>query len=184
MATSNAGHGHILLRRELNVRLMKVIRNIVCMICLLHISAHAEIYKWRDAKGVMNYSDVPPAAGKQEAQKIKASKVTSEYPLTRADAYKEDVPAAPADKVTAGGKGQQRKPLSDEAAAVAQAAENRMKAQNCAAARSNYRNYAVGGRMQNVNEFGEKEYLSDEQIRDNLARAQFEIDENCPVDER
>ena len=143
---------------------------------------HAEIYKWRDAKGVMNYSDMPPPAGKQATQQIKATTVSNEYPLTRSDAYKEDAPPAPADKEMAVGKGQQKKPMSDEAAAVAKAAETRMKAQNCAAARSNYRNYAVGGRMQNVNEFGEKEYLSDEQIRDNLARAQFEIDENCPVE--
>ncbi|MGP1718431.1 MAG: DUF4124 domain-containing protein [Methylophilus sp.] len=161
---------------------MKVIRNIVCIACLLHIPAHAEIYKWRDAKGVMNYSDVPPPAGKQSTQEIKASKVSNEYPLTRSDAYKESASPAQIEKETAAGKGQQKKPLSDEAEAVARAAETRMKAQNCAAARTNYRNYAVGGRMQNVNEFGEREYLSDEQIRENLARAQFEIDENCPVE--
>ncbi|MEZ0287332.1 MAG: DUF4124 domain-containing protein [Methylophilus sp.] len=152
------------------------------MACLLHMTAHAEIYKWRDAKGVMNYSDVPPPAGKQSAKEIKATKVSNEYPLTRADAYKEDAPQASAEKETAAGKGQKKQPMSDEAAAVAKAAETRMKAQNCAAARTNYRNYAVGGRMQTVNEVGEKEYLSDEQIRENLARAQFEIDENCPVE--
>ncbi len=148
------------------------------MACLLHVPAHAEIYKWRDAKGVMNYSDTPPPAGKQAAQQIKATKVTNEYPLTRADAYKEDAPA-PADNENAAGKPGKKGPVSDEAAAVPKAAEERMKAQNCAAARSNYRNYAVGGRMQVVNEVGEKEYLSDEQIRENLARAQFEIDQNC-----
>lgn len=161
---------------------MKVIRNVVLIACLLQMPVHAEIYKWRDANGVMNYSDTPPPAGKQSTQQMKATTVSSEYPLTRSDAYKEDAPATPADKEAAGGKYQKKAPMSDEAAAVAKAAEMRMKAQNCAAARSNYRNYAVGGRMQNVNEFGEKEYLSDEQIRDNLARAQFEIDENCPVE--
>jgi hypothetical protein len=182
MAISNGGHGHILLRRELNVRLMEVIRNIVLIACMLQMQAHAEIYKWRDAKGVMNYSDVPPPAGKQNVKEIKATKVSNEYPLTRADAYKEDAQQVAAEKETADGKGQKKQPMSDEAAAVAKAAETRMKAQNCAAARSNYRNYAVGGRMQTVNEVGEKEYLSDEQIRENLARAQFEIDENCPVE--
>ncbi|HSI27848.1 MAG TPA: DUF4124 domain-containing protein [Methylophilus sp.] len=164
------------------MRLVKVIRNIVLVACMLEMPAHAEIYKWRDAKGVMNYSDTPPPAGKQTTQQIKATKVSSEYPLTRADAYKEDAPSAPADKEATTGKLQQKAPMSEEATAVAKAAETRMKAQNCAAARTNYRNYAVGGRMQNVNEFGEKEYLTDEQIRDNLARAQFEIDENCPVE--
>jgi hypothetical protein len=164
------------------VKFMEVMRNIVLIACLMHVTAHAEIYKWRDAKGVVNYSDMPPPAGKEGTQKIKAATVTSEYPLTRADAYKEDATAAPADQETASGKGKPKTQMPDEAAAVAKAAETRMKAQNCAAARSNYRNYAVGGRMQTVNEVGEKEYLSDEQIRENLARAQFEIDENCPVE--
>lgn len=164
------------------MKFSEVLRNIVLIACLLHVPAHAEIYKWRDAKGVVNYSDMPPPAGKEGAQKIKAATVTSEYPLTRADAYKEDVPAESAEKEAGGGKGKQKNQMSEEAAAVAKAAEARMKAQNCAAARSNYRNYAVGGRMQTVNEVGEKEYLSDEQIRENLAKAQFEIDENCPVE--
>lgn len=157
-------------------------RDIVLMACLLQAPVHAEIYKWRDGKGVMNYSDIPPPAGKQSTQQLKATKVTNEYPLTRSDAYKEDVPAEQADKETASGKGQQKTKMSDEAAAIAKAAEARMKAQNCAAARSNYRNYAVGGRMQTVNEVGEKEYLTDEQIQASLARAQMEIDENCPVE--
>lgn len=161
---------------------MKVFPNFILMVCLLQMPVHAEIYKWRDAKGIMNYSDTPPPAGKQTTQQIKATTVSGEYPLTRSDAYKEDAPAPSADKESSAGKRQQKPAMSEEAAAVAKAAEARMRAQNCAAARTNYRNYAVGGRMQNVNEFGEKEYLSDEQIRDNLARAQFEIDENCPVE--
>ncbi len=160
------------------MKLIEVIRNIVLIACLLHAPAHAEIYKWRDAKGVMNYSDTPPPAGKQAAQQIKATKVTNEYPLTRADAYKEEAPATNEGE-NANAKGGKKAPLSDEAAAVAKAAEARMKAQNCAAARTNYRNYSVGGRMQTVNEVGEREYLSDEQIKENLARAQMEIDENC-----
>ncbi|HSI46027.1 MAG TPA: DUF4124 domain-containing protein [Methylophilus sp.] len=164
------------------MKFSEVLRNIVLIACLLHATAHAEIYKWRDAKGVVNYSDMPPPAGKEGTQKIKAATVTSEYPLTRADAYKEDAPAESDGKEVTAGKGKQKNQISDEAAAVAKAAEARMKAQNCAAARSNYRNYAVGGRMQTVNEVGEKEYLTDEQISESLARAQFEIDQNCPVE--
>jgi hypothetical protein len=163
------------------VRLNKFIQNVVLIGCLLHATAYAEIYKWRDAKGVMNYSDTPPPAGKQDTQQIKATKVTNEYPLTRSDAYKEDVPAAKeVTKAQHGGKSTEPEPGSPEA--QAKALEARVKAQNCASARSNYRNYAIGGRMQNVNENGEKEYLTDEQIKEGQIRAQQEIDENCPVE--
>lgn len=163
------------------MKLIKVAQSLVMIGCLLHIPAHAEIYKWRDAKGVMNYSDTPPPADKQTTQQIKATKVTNDYPLTRSDAYQETA--------AAGKRSQEDRPamepapsVSDALQAQARAMEARVKAQNCAAARSNYRNYTVGGRMQNVNENGEREYLTDEQIREGQMRAQQDIDENCPVE--
>lgn len=167
--------------RNLKVRLVRVVQEIAFIACLLHVPAHAEIYKWRDAKGIMNYADTPPPAGQQNTQRIKATTVSSEFPLTRSDAYKESEKPA-ADKGLAAN---QRRPENSPAVAsdtMVNEMEARIRSQNCAAARSNYRNYAVGGRMQNVNEQGEKEYLTDEQIREGLAQAQRDIDENCPVE--
>jgi hypothetical protein len=138
--------------------------------------AAAEIYKWRDEKGIMNYSDTPPSSVGQSAQKIKATTVPADTPLTRSDAYSREETDPAKHKGVDNTAGQ---PSSPEAEAL-KAMEARQKAQNCAAARSNYRNYAVGGRMQNVTENGKREYLSDEQIRQGLAAAQQEIDENCP----
>jgi hypothetical protein len=167
----------------LKVRLIKIFLNTVLMGCFLHVPVYAEIYKWRDAKGVMNYSDTPPPAGKEGAQKIKAATVTNEYPLTRSDAYKDDTPSPSADQKSGADKPSQTVQAEDaKAQQMAQDIEARIKAQNCAAARSNYRNYTVGGRMQTVNEMGEKEYLTDEQIREGQMRAQQDIDENCPVE--
>ncbi|HCU85211.1 DUF4124 domain-containing protein [Methylophilus sp. UBA6697] len=160
---------------------MKMMLKLILAGCLLcSLQAGAEIYKWRDEKGVMNYSDVPPQAGANSTQKIKAATVPNDIPLTRSDAYQREEGASNSkrslDNREAVGNGQ-----SAEAEAL-KAMQERLKAQNCAAARSNYRNYAVGGRMQNVNENGQKEYLTDDQIREGQARAQQEIDENCPVE--
>lgn len=154
---------------------MKIILKVILAGCLLwSMQASAEIYKWRDEKGVMNYSDVPPQAGANSTQKIKAATVPNDVPLTRSDAYQREE-AASANK-----KPVENRELAPSAEAEAlKAMQERLKAQNCAAARSNYRNYAVGGRMQNVNENGQKEYLTDDQIREGMARAQQEIDENC-----
>lgn len=141
------------------------------------LPAGAEIYKWRDEKGVMNYSDVPPKANGVSTQKIKAATVPNDVPLTRSDAYHPEEAAAPANKKAV--ENREAANQSPEAEAL-KLMQERLKSQNCAAARSNYRNYAVGGRMQNVNENGQREYLSDDQIREGMARAQQEIDENCP----
>lgn len=154
---------------------MKIILKVILAGCLLcSVQAGAEIYKWRDEKGVMNYSDVPPQAGANSTQKIKAATVPNDVPLTRSDAYQREE-AASANKKPV----ENREPAPSAEAEALKAMQERLKAQNCAAARSNYRNYAVGGRMQNVNENGQKEYLTDDQIREGMARAQQEIDENC-----
>lgn len=154
---------------------MKIILKVILVGCLLwSMQASAEIYKWRDEKGVMNYSDVPPQAGANSTQKIKAATVPNDVPLTRSDAYQREE-AASANKKPV----ESRESAPSAEAEALKVMQERLKAQNCAAARSNYRNYAVGGRMQNVNENGQKEYLTDDQIREGMARAQQEIDENC-----
>lgn len=143
---------------------------------VLHSVSRAEIYKWRDEKGVMNYSDVPPKNTGTGTQKIKAATVPNDIPLTRSDAYQHE-DTVPANKKPV--ENREAVTPSPEAEAL-KGMQERQKAQNCAAARSNYRNYAVGGRMQNVNEDGQREFLTDDQIREGFARAQQEIDENCP----
>lgn len=146
------------------------------MLCLCWaMQAAAEIYKWRDDKGIMNYSDIPPSSIGQTAQKIKATTVSSDRPLTQSDAYSREELSVPKHQMSDNAAGRS----SPEAEAL-KTMEARQKAQNCAAARSNFRNFAVGGRMQNVGENGQREYLSDDQIRQGLAAAQQEIDENCP----
>ncbi|TXI47012.1 DUF4124 domain-containing protein [Methylophilus sp.] len=157
---------------------MKMMWKLILAGCLLcSLQAEAEIYKWRDEKGVMNYSDVPPQSGPAGTQKIKAATVPNDVPLTRSDAYHQEESASANKKPP-----ESRESAPSAEAEALKAMQERLKGQNCAAARSNYRNYAVGGRMQSVNENGQKEYLSDDQIKEGLARAQQEIDENCPVE--
>ena len=154
-------------------------------VCAWSCTAGAEIYKWRDAHGVMNYSDTPPPAELLHAQKTKPVVVPSDWPLTRADTYRPDERTSEAQK-----KPSDTKPVRESAdAAVSEQSEavealkamhERTKAQNCASARTNYRNYAIGGRMQNVNENGEKEFMTDQQIQEGLMHAQQQIEENCP----
>lgn len=156
----------------------------LCLLLLwawLPLSANAEIYKWRDEKNQMHYSDMPPPPSVKAPEKIGKDK--NAFPLTRADAPKPlakegtERPAIPNQVQPHHQSLNQGKPPQAQAENSADA--ERLKAQNCAAARTNYRNYALGGRMQTVNEQGERDYLSDAQIQEALAQAQREIDENC-----
>jgi hypothetical protein len=162
----------------MRVRLMKMtLKLMLVWVLCCSLPAGAEIYKWRDEKGIMNYSDVPPKNTGTGTQKIKAATVPNDIPLTRSDAYQHEGDPASANKKP--GESREAANQSPEAEAL-KLMQERVKAQNCAAARSNYRNYSVGGRMQNVNENGQKEFLTDDQISEGLARAQQEIDEYCP----
>lgn len=148
-------------------------------------TAGAEIYKWRDAHGVMNYSDTPPSADLLQSHKVKPAVVPADWPLTRADTYRPGESTSEAQKKPSDTKPVRESanpPVNEQSEAVEalKAMQERTKAQSCASARTNYRNYAIGGRMQNVNDNGEKEFMSDQQIQEGLMRAQQQIDENCP----
>lgn len=140
------------------------------------VDVQAEIYKWRDERGVTHYSDVPPTRI-YGVDKLDAG--NSAWPLTRADAGQQAEESAAKNQTS-------RKSPEDASAGnrqrlteYAQQTDARLKAQNCAHAHSNYRNYALGGRIQSVNERGEKSYMSDEEIHEGMLRAQQEIDANC-----
>lgn len=146
-----------------------------CLLCFA-CTSQAEIYKWRDERGVMHYADTPPPVGARATEKL-GGKGKADWPLTRADSLRKEEMAT----AVAGKPRVENEPAMKPAESAAlKMAEDRLKSQNCAAARTNYRQYAVGGRMQTVTESGEKAYLTDEEIRDGMARAQQEIEDNCP----
>ena len=45
-------------------------RRLLALTLLLASAAHAETYKWVDDKGVVNYSNTPPAKGAKAAQTV------------------------------------------------------------------------------------------------------------------
>lgn len=154
----------------------KVLNTLFLAIMLIFSAvANADIYKWRDERGVMHYSDMPPPAG-SSAEKLGTGKM--EWPLTSADAPSKNTSSEAVNAPLT--KSKEPTPEKIQPVNAAKAMEERLKAANCANARTNYRNYAVGGRIQSINENGEKAFMSDEEIRDGLARAQQEIDANCP----
>ncbi len=156
---------------------------VLLSLCWLPCGASAEIYKWRDEKNQVHYSDMPPPVSVRAPEKL--GKGTQAFPLTRSDAPKLDSKDSPAIQAIPNNVQphhqnlNQGKPPPANNTAANDSDTERLKAQNCAAARTNYRNYALGGRMQTVNAQGERDYLTDAQIQEALAQAQRDIDDNC-----
>lgn len=148
------------------------------ILLLVASAAQADIYKWRDERGIMHYSDMPPPVGKS-AEKLGSNK--GEWPLTSSDAPKVSETAATPKASPAKQDAPPARNVQQQAVDAAKAMEDRLKAQNCANARTNYRNYAVGGRIQSVNESGDRTFMSDDEIHEGMSRAQQEIDANCPA---
>ncbi|HEY9103702.1 DUF4124 domain-containing protein [Chitinimonas sp.] len=75
-------------------------RNIACLLALLPLLASAEVYKWVDANGKVQYSDQPPPGGKAATVKIP---VNTAVPVT---APANPTPAPGKDKEATANKGE------------------------------------------------------------------------------
>jgi hypothetical protein len=148
---------------------------LLAILVALPVAAHAEIYKWKDKDGVVRYSDVPPASNVPHETLSGKSAIPTPAPQPAPAAAAPS--AANPDEAAA-----KRQQSAEQDKAQQQASENdqQAKKQNCMNAQSNMQKYKVGGRIMKVNEKGEREYLSDADIKQGLEQAQKEIEQFCP----
>ena len=143
----------------------------------------AQMYKWVDSNGKVQYSDKPPPSN------IKAEKLRAPPPA----------PSAPAASVAKGGaqkdaaKAGPKTPAEQEQAfrkrqldaAKAQETEGqkqteaRNKAENCRRAKAALANLQIGGRQMRIDEKGERAFLDEQQIASEMAKAQQEAAAAC-----
>lgn len=148
-------------------------------------ASNAEIYKWKDKNGVVRYSDIPPPSNiPHESLGKKGSKAPAPIETPPVVAGPEGAPAPTPQQQTpeavTGDADMQRQ--EEEAAkqkAAAAEAELKQKQENCTTARANLANYNQGGRIYNMNEKGEREYLGDAELAAGLEKAQMEVDKYC-----
>jgi hypothetical protein len=150
---------------------------IMLLTLALPMSANAEIYKWKDANGVIRYSDVPPPSN------IPHESLGSKNVVVPPAAPSSAEPSAQKKSPAAGREGDAVKRQEDAEAAKnkerAKEAELKLKQQNCATAKASLQNYQQGGRIYKINEKGEREYLDDAALAQNLAQAKKDVDEYC-----
>ena len=142
----------------------------------------AQTYKWTDADGKIHYSDQPPPANAKEEVTIKPRKPSA--PTTSAAPSASEKGAATARPKTfieqeAEFRKRQVETAEREAAAKKKAAEAAEKKQNCEQARAQVKNLQSGGRMTRANAQGEREYLNDAQIAQEIERGKKTVDSWC-----
>lgn len=162
----------------------------------LSANANAEVYKWTDKDGVVRYTDLPPPSDVKKYTTI-GNKKTKEV-------TKEVAKEAVAEPKNAGAATESAKPkLTESQQARKDAvkdvmedkrrqqadiekqnkekkeAEAKQKQENCTAARANYQTYSQGGRVYEMNEKGEREFVSDQGLAEKAAQAQRDIQQYC-----
>jgi membrane protein involved in colicin uptake len=142
----------------------------LCLLCLSPLSFAGKIYKWTDSEGQVHYGERPPSG---QAKQIK---------VPTGPAHSPSPPAKPASRQEATQKllDSFDKERKDKAEAETKAAKEKARREkNCSSARRRIAGLKIGGRQYEVDEQGNRHYLSEAEIQSRLAEAQQYADKWC-----
>ena len=136
------------------------------------LPVHAQVHKWVDANGKVQYSDQPPA-GQSGVQKLRIEKPVAAAPA----------PAAKAPKTLAEREleSRQNQVAAEEARKKQEQADAdaKTKQNNCISAKGNLKTLEEGARVFNYDSKGEKQYLDDTGREKAIADARRQVSEWC-----
>lgn len=138
-------------------------------------------WKWRDQKGQVQYSDLPPPSGVADKDILQRPNLPA--PRAPAPAATASAAAPAAAKPTVDPELEaRRKKAEQEEAAKKKAEDDKLaaaRADNCARAQTQLRALDSGMRMARVNANGEREILDDAQRAAETKRARDIVASNC-----
>jgi hypothetical protein len=148
--------------------------------------AHAQ-WKWKDAKGNVQYSDLPPPLGTpdkdilQRPPSAQRPTIVVGLPGAAASAAPPPAPASGPSKADQDAAARQKQD-QDQQAAKQKEEERRAAAQrreNCTRAQANLRDLQSGTRLTRTNDKGERVFMDDSQIAGEVNRARDLITSEC-----
>ena len=162
---------------------MKRLSVAISLAMCVALPASAQMYKWVDSDGKVQYSDKPPPSN------IKTEKLREPARAASTPAASDAKGGTPKDAAKAGPKtaAEQeqafRKRQLDAAKAQEEEAKKqaqaRDRAENCKRAKAALANLQIGGRQMRIDEKGERVFLDDQQIVQETAKAQQEAAAAC-----
>lgn len=159
----------------------------------LALPASAQMYKWVDSNGKVQYSDKPPPSNVKVQKLREAAPAPASAPTTskadsaaQKDAAKTGTPKdsanaaprTPAEQEQAFRKRQIDAAKAQEDEAKKQA-EARDKAENCKRAKAALAGLQLGGRQTHIDEKGERIFLDEQQIAQDTAKARQDVAAWC-----
>jgi len=146
-------------------------------------AAGQQLYKYVGPDGKVQYSDRPPPDG-QKAEKVTGSRLSSVGPggtaaaAASGDAAKSSAPKTPAEQEQAY---RQRKMEAEEKARKGEkvAQDQQQQAEACANARRDLAGVQSGARVARLNEAGERIFLDDAGVQNEISRLQRDVAANC-----
>jgi hypothetical protein len=150
--------------------------------CMVSAPAGAETYKWTDAEGKIHYTDQPPPANAKELGTLKSRKPSAPTKSGSPPAGDKGAPA-PRSKTPAEQEADFRKRQVEaaerEAAEKKKAEEAETKKKNCDLAQAQLKMYQAGGRITTPGPQGEREYMSEAQVAQEIERVKKQAADLC-----
>jgi hypothetical protein len=156
---------------------------VACLLAIAATDASAQaVYKWRDAGGQMHISDTPPPPDVPARNILQRPNGAALVVHDAASAASEPAQPNAGDAALL-----KKKARLDQEKAQADALEKAKadqkqadaRAAACTAAQQNVRTMTAGGRIVRINANGEREYLDDAAIANELKRAQDAAAQSC-----
>jgi hypothetical protein len=146
----------------------------ICAALFASLVAQAQVYKWVDKDGKVQYSDQPPPPGasKADAQKVTSVVTTVTSGGSSAPGKTLQDRAKESDKARSDGADKQKK--DDDAAKIAQ--QNQ---EACNSAKQSLKTLQAGGRITTTGADGEKTLMDDDQIQQEVGKAQKAVADAC-----
>lgn len=158
---------------------------LLALLCLAAAGAAQAQWKWRDAQGHTQYSDIPPPASVPEKDILQRPAGSRHIVVTSigAAASAASAPAAASGPSKAELEAAARKKQDQDTQATKRKdEEHRVAAQrrdNCERAQSSMRQLQSGQRLARVNEKGERVFMEDAQIASEINRTRDLITSEC-----
>ena len=154
----------------------------------LALPASAQMYKWVDSNGKVQYSDKPPPSN-IKTEKLRGAAPAASAPAASTPTADDAKGAAKKDAAKAVPKTQAqeeqafRKRQLDASKAQEteekKQAEARQKEENCTRARAALTNLEMGGRQVRIDDKGERVFLEEDQIARETAKARQDVATAC-----
>ncbi len=139
------------------------------LLCATTGALAGKVYKWTDSEGNIHYGERPPSTQAKEVDIHKAPPSSRNAPPTGNSLQETNKLLDTLQK--------ERQQKAEKKATAEK--ERKAREANCSRSKRRLAGYRIGGRIYEIDEQGERSYLSDSDIQQRLEATQKEVDKWC-----